>query len=560
MWDGYLKPTLNRSPWTLSEEDNLLNIVNLHSNQNWPAIAEHIKNRSPYQCLVQYCTVLSEKNMVKNMRWTEEEDAHLLEIISKYRIGDIIPWTKVLESMPGRYKAQLYNRYMFTLNPAIKREKFTVEEDCILMAAVDEYGTNFQNFPANMIPGRTIVQIRNRYNNVLQHVGKVEHWTAEHDQQLVSLVETHGKTNWVKIAEEIKVHSRFSCRSRYNTIVRYLQKHPQCTVVDVPRRKKGFSSKVTTNNWMEMIIRQKQKDKGDYDEVPIVDKQKDERRLMIYINNDIGFDYYEYFKFAYDFSLGERKVVPNNSQYETLRSISNLLDIHYNFDSGFSEDIKSDFITLKELPKIKVEQLPQQFNPRIDKQLVLPPNYRSIIGLRGLSIMFDCNEHKGLQNTAKKRKTLPSRRTIKFDNPTGIRDGKQTPQQAIALFKKRFKLLFQTAAILSHIPPFYKETSYAAFGRLLPQPRKAALQVRNNCSEAMRQKAITSSPSIPRIGQQKRKGEQSASQPNIKISTVQRTESDIYDYTVQTDTGVFRITIHNTEEEEEEEEDIVMEI
>lgn len=65
---------------------------------------------------------------------------------------------------------------MFSLHPEINRAPFTVDEDCILMAAIKEYGCNYREFPTNLLPGRNMRQIRERYNNVLKHVNVREHW------------------------------------------------------------------------------------------------------------------------------------------------------------------------------------------------------------------------------------------------------------------------------------------------------------------------------------------------------------------------------------------------
>lgn len=110
MWTGYLMPSLNRKTWTGDEEDKLLSLVNKYGAQNWSEIAKQLKNRSSYQCFVHYRTVLSERNEPKNTRWTKEEDKILMQLVDKYRIGNLIPWTKITSQMPGRCKSQIYNR------------------------------------------------------------------------------------------------------------------------------------------------------------------------------------------------------------------------------------------------------------------------------------------------------------------------------------------------------------------------------------------------------------------------------------------------------------------
>lgn len=112
MWYGYLMPTLNRKPWTSDEEDELLNAAQKFGAQNWSEIAKAVGNRSVYQCFVQYQTHFNNKNIHKSIPWTAEADHKLIASVERYRIGNIIPWTKVMENCPGRSKLQLYNRYV----------------------------------------------------------------------------------------------------------------------------------------------------------------------------------------------------------------------------------------------------------------------------------------------------------------------------------------------------------------------------------------------------------------------------------------------------------------
>lgn len=103
-------PSLNRKSWTAAEEDRLLNAANEYGNEDWMEIAKFVGNRSAYQCFIQFQTKFTAKNISKNVRWTPEEDKLLIDSISKYRIGNVIPWTKILEQFSNRTKLQLYNR------------------------------------------------------------------------------------------------------------------------------------------------------------------------------------------------------------------------------------------------------------------------------------------------------------------------------------------------------------------------------------------------------------------------------------------------------------------
>lgn len=110
LWNGYLKPTLNRNRWTNDEEEQLLQIVQDYNYQNWPEIAKHLSGRSSYQCFVHYQSVLAILHVQRNVRFTAEEDNLLMQTIEKYRIGSVIPWSTIVEKMPGRTKPQVYNR------------------------------------------------------------------------------------------------------------------------------------------------------------------------------------------------------------------------------------------------------------------------------------------------------------------------------------------------------------------------------------------------------------------------------------------------------------------
>lgn len=185
MWNHYLKPGLNHGLWTEEEDEKLQDAIIRHNYQDWNSIADYTHKRSPMQCFVHYRIALSESAQVKkNEKFTAFEDQQLLELVDKYSEGDMISWTKVCQQMPGRNRYQCYHRYQFTIKPGIKRGRFTIEEDCSILAYVHAHGENFGKIPPNLFPGRTPVQVRNRYNNTLKAADN-KLWTVEEDQKLV---------------------------------------------------------------------------------------------------------------------------------------------------------------------------------------------------------------------------------------------------------------------------------------------------------------------------------------------------------------------------------------
>lgn len=331
---------------------------------------------------------------------------------------------------------------MFTLNPEINRAPFTVEEDCILMAAIKEYGSNYREFPTNLLPGRSMKQIRSRYNNVLKHVNVREHWTEEHDKKLMKLVEQHGTTDWVKIADEMVSHSRTSCRQRYTTIQKFLEKNPTKTIADVPRRKRAFSTNVTTDNWMETIIEAKHLESIEMDDVgqsntstqtKTISKQKRPNNTVakppMYNTH-----YYDFLKYSHNFKLGET-ITGSDSLYENVQIACQLLqaptlprqmDIS---DPSFSRYV----IMRNNVKKAQLEpELLHSLNQLVKNDFAFPVNLNTILGMRALTVMFEGND---------KKKTAEKQQLVKTE-------AKNDEHDALNLFKMRFRSIFKhTAAI-----------------------------------------------------------------------------------------------------------------
>lgn len=334
------------------------------------------------------------------------------------------------------------------------------------MAAVKEYGQNFNNFPTNLLRGRSAVQIRSRYNNVLKHVGKREHWTLEHDINLMQLVAKYGESDWAQISDKIQFHNRTSCRSRYTTIVKFLKKHPNSKVEDVPRRKRAFSTNVTADNWMETIIREKHRDLVDeIDDGDDFVYTKD-RTYSAVTANAIGNSYYKYFRYAYNFRFGER-IMANENLFENLQIVCQLLDAPgsrnralpcEDFDGSFS-----DYVTCTAaVPRITLEcDFANSLLQMARNDFLFPINLNTIIGLRAFVVLFESDddelaERKGLRDIPGKRllpKCQPSSSGAYRSAPS-TSSGYRSPNYshpALDQFRRRFISMFKNTAILAKV-------------------------------------------------------------------------------------------------------------
>lgn len=322
------------------------------------------------------------------------------------------------------------------------------------MAAIKEYGMNFRDFPANLLRGRNMKQIRSRYNNVLKHVNVREHWTQEHDRKLIKLVERLGTSEWAKIAEELVSHSRISCRQRYNTIQKFLDKNPGKTIADVPRRKRAFSTNVTSDNWMEAIIEAKDFDtiemddgcQNDADGPPTKctlkaskrshsqQQQQQKQKNAVVKSSIYNTQYYDFLKYAFNYKLGET-IAGSDALFENVQIACQLLqapalprkiDI---LNPSFSR-----YVTMRNDTK-KVQLEPDLLHSLIQlgkNDFLFPVNVNTLLGMRALTIM--CEE-----NSNKKKATGPA---------TVPHETNAVQHNALNLFKMRFRSIFKhTAAI-----------------------------------------------------------------------------------------------------------------
>lgn len=382
MWEQFLCPIINRKEWQLPEEMDLSEIAKSYNFQNWTLISETLNTgRTPYQCFVHFQTKLSSSTAVKNSKWNSNEDQILLAAIEKYRINAFIPWNRVAVTVPERNKFQCYERYMFTLNPDLHREKFSTEEDCIIVSFVAEYGeNNFGKIPLEKLPGRTLKQIRGRYWNVLKMVGKTSEWTSEEDEILYKYVLENGTKDWVTISNIIKTHSRVSCRTRYNTIEKYLKNNPNMKVSDIPSKKKSQSACVTQENWLETFI--KIKSEAFPAEEDGIETGANEKKKKKSVKKNQFLE--NYFQNSYNFTY-KPKIVKKQIAVFGLKCLQQRLKYVralpiYHQLSKFTE------AEMKVLEKLEKQKLTRTVVTVVEgvPNLVSPPNWNNIVGYRGV--------------------------------------------------------------------------------------------------------------------------------------------------------------------------------
>ncbi|XP_032238076.2 serine-rich adhesin for platelets isoform X1 [Nematostella vectensis] len=207
-WSHFGHPRVNNKPWTKYEDKMLLSQASV--NASWNVIAQSLQtNRTPIQCFQRYQRSLN-KTLLKS-KWTPEEDRQLIELVKMFGEGN---WQKVAGYMEGRMGEQVMHRYMKACKPT-KKGKWTAEEnECLLKAIEEVKELNWERI-AELVPGRTGTQCRERYVNVVNPSLNKGDWTKEEDDILLAGVDRYGQGSWSKIAKELGTRTDNQCWRRW---------------------------------------------------------------------------------------------------------------------------------------------------------------------------------------------------------------------------------------------------------------------------------------------------------------------------------------------------------
>lgn len=100
-----------------------------------------------------------------------------------------------------------------------KRKYFTKEEDELLREAALMYGERSWSLIAECVPGKTPKQCRDRWANYLQPSLKFEPWSQEEDELLLSLVSKNG-TRWSQLTSHFPNRSTNSVKNRWYWLIK----------------------------------------------------------------------------------------------------------------------------------------------------------------------------------------------------------------------------------------------------------------------------------------------------------------------------------------------------
>ncbi|KAF9113018.1 Myb-like DNA-binding domain protein [Mortierella sp. AM989] len=210
-WTGQDHPGINKTQWSKDELDKLDKLAKKYQERNWIQIALDLDtNRTAAECFRKYQT--KKTKVFSKALWTPEEDAILIEAV---RLFGEQNWNQVSYCFEDRSATQCSRHWAKSLNPVIRRGRWLKEEDGALRAAMEIYGETRWIKIQQHILGRTDVQCRERYVNVLSPDVKSGPWTQEECEKLNALVQEHGEKKWALIASLMDGRTDNQCARRY---------------------------------------------------------------------------------------------------------------------------------------------------------------------------------------------------------------------------------------------------------------------------------------------------------------------------------------------------------
>lgn len=205
---------------------------------DWKKIANALPGRSTYQCSRHWRLAIDPS--IKKGPWSAQEDQLLLQFYETFGGS----WLEISKSIAGRTDLQCRNHWRNVVDPSIKKEPWTVEDDRHLAQLQDEFGSSWVQIGKRM-PGRSENQYRNRSLRVFKNACATQrdstlpqmrrmHWTKAEDKKMFRLMREAGSAvNWTKIADGLPERNGNQCRMQWTeTLDPSIKKGPWSTEED----------------------------------------------------------------------------------------------------------------------------------------------------------------------------------------------------------------------------------------------------------------------------------------------------------------------------------------
>lgn len=149
---------------------------------------------------------IAHKQSFPERKWTGREDEILISAVSTYSpfissysthlaslirlhvtaTGEKINWIKIAELIEGRSNKACRKRWIHSLNPTLRKGRWTLQEDELLLRAIRKHGHCWHKV-AKYLPGRTDDQAAKRFREKLDPGIAKTPWSEEEDGILLDM-------------------------------------------------------------------------------------------------------------------------------------------------------------------------------------------------------------------------------------------------------------------------------------------------------------------------------------------------------------------------------------
>jgi len=215
-------------PFTKAQDKSLREIAKRHRERCWDLISKefneaHDTQYTEWACLEQFVRKKAPAS------FSSLDDEKLTKLVQAFGDGDWQLIAELMQTFTARQCAARYREHLEARQEVAEhraRIPWTSLEDDRLQRCVGAYGENWTLIQKHL-PGRSAMQCRERWKNVLDTSLNKSAWTSAEDTLLQQLVAKHGAGKWSKIAKELSAHQQHighgartptMCRKRMATL------------------------------------------------------------------------------------------------------------------------------------------------------------------------------------------------------------------------------------------------------------------------------------------------------------------------------------------------------